>query len=282
MKSKGIFAADIDNTLTDSRHLIPDPVVEYLRRLHKGGWEIVFLTGRTFAFAQKSIDKFDFPFHVGLQNGAEVIQMPERKVVFQNFLPHKILTDLDKMCKDHSIGYIVYSGYEAGDFCFYEPHLFSEAMLEYFEKLKQLSSVPWVAVKNHKEIPEVGFPLVKGFGERKVLCEMRDRLLRTKELDVYVIGDVIDPAKGLLLITNKGANKGDALRKICQMRGWNYPIVAAGDDENDIPLLEMADFSICVKGGSDRLIEYADVVAPSSPQLGIIQGMNQILEEHFS
>ncbi len=282
MKIKGIFASDIDNTLTNEHHIIPGEVVDYLTSLHEAGWRIVLLTGRTFSFAVRSFNGLNLPFILGVQNGAEVIRMPEGNVLFQEFLPREILTDLDKIFNGHSIGYIVYSGFEGGDFCYYEPHKFSEDMLRYFDRLKSLSSIPWVGVKTHSEIPDKGFPLVKGFGNKKKLCEIRDQLESLNKFDVCVINDVIDRDKGLLLITSRGVNKGNVLKRICQLRGWNCPIVAAGDDENDIPLFKVADFSICVKGGSQRLAEYADLVTESSYNLGVIQGMNQILREHFS
>lgn len=278
MSIKGIFASDIDNTLTDKRHLIPDEVVNYLVNLHNDGWQIVFLTGRTFSFAMMSMEKFDIPFILGVQNGAEVIHMPHAEIVYQGFIQKKLLARLEEIFADYNTGYLVYSGFEAGDYCFYNPDEFSNDMLDYFKKLQSLSSSAWSAIESIEEIDIDATPLVKCFGKRPELEEICARVEKDGLMNASVITDSVDPKKGILLITAKEVDKGKTLKRLCNEKGWKCPIVAAGDDENDLSLLQLADVSICVSGGSKKLEKHADIVAPPSREFGIIKAMDQVLE----
>ena len=69
---KGTIALDIDGTITRDDHLIPDEVVFYLESLFNERWQIILVTGRTLSFALSSIQKLQFPYLLGLQNGADL------------------------------------------------------------------------------------------------------------------------------------------------------------------------------------------------------------------
>lgn len=279
MNIKGIFASDIDNTLTDKRHIIPDEVVNFLVNLHKDGWQIVFLTGRTFSFAMMSMEKFDIPFMLGVQNGAEVISMPHTHIVYQNFIGKESLAHLDQIFAKYDTGYIIYSGFEAGDFCYYMPDKFSPEMLDYFKKLQSLSSAAWTPVDSFEQVSADRFPLVKVFGDRAQLDEICAIVNREGILTASVITDSVDPTKGILLITAKDVDKGKTLKRLCKDQGWCCPVISAGDDENDASLFAASDVSICVRGGSKRLEGIADIVAPPSTEFGVIQGIREAMEK---
>ena len=52
----GILALDIDGTVTGKTHAMPEEVERYLAEQVRLGWEIVFITGRTFAYGQEVLD----------------------------------------------------------------------------------------------------------------------------------------------------------------------------------------------------------------------------------
>jgi Cof subfamily protein (haloacid dehalogenase superfamily) len=274
--AKAIFASDIDKTLTDERHIIPDEVVNYLGELYKEGWEIVLLTGRTFSFAMMSLDKIDFPFYLAVQNGAEVLKMPEKKIVFQTFVSKEVAYKIDAICDDYSEDFLIYSGFEDGDFCYYRTSKFSPFFLDYIEKLKKLSASDWVKIKNLHEISKNSFPLIKCLGDFLSLQKIQAKISDIELLTSYLISDTVDSNLSILLVTHKDANKGIAFKKIVEKCGWNCPIIAAGDDNNDIPLLQVADIGIAMSSGSRDLQLHADIIANPSTELGIIPAIQEV------
>jgi HAD superfamily hydrolase (TIGR01484 family) len=279
MKPKGIFASDIDNTLTNRRHLIPDVVEDYLKSLHQNGWEIVFLTGRSYSFAKMSIGKFVMPYHLGVQNGAEVFSMPSKKLITREFVPKEVLRILEEILDGEESHFLAYSGMERGDFCYYAPSRFSEKMLEYLELLMLTATHPWVAYESLDEIEQKSFPLIKCVGERSKLEEVRKRIGDKYPLNITIIEDSVDPKHSILLINAKGVSKGDTLDKIIRENGWEgVYVIGAGDDENDITLLERSDFAISMGSKCPKLVEIADFIGKSSFENGIIEAIDKAIE----
>ena len=80
MEHKGWIALDIDGTITDATHHAPKEVVDFLHSLVDCGWEIVLITGRTFSFCHFVVRELDFPFYLGIQNGADILLMPKKSL----------------------------------------------------------------------------------------------------------------------------------------------------------------------------------------------------------
>ena len=74
---KGVIALDIDGTLTDETHQVPNEVAVFLASLVADGWEIVFITGRTFRWVRNALSHLTFPYHLAVQNGAIILKMPQ-------------------------------------------------------------------------------------------------------------------------------------------------------------------------------------------------------------
>lgn len=274
MHRKIIFASDIDNTLTDKRHLIPDEVALYLTELHEKNCEIIFLTGRTFSFAYRSLDKFSFPYHLAVQHGAEVLQMPEKKILMRNFLPIEIVFEVEMMAEC-----IVYSGFETGDFCYCRRERYSKEMQDYFALLEEKASAPWVNVADWKEVKQKSIPLIKCFdSDPKRLNKVQKKLHQRVKINSAIIQDTVDPSLYILLITHSDACKGKSLEKLLTLKGWDYPIIAAGDDNNDIELLKRGTISIAMEKGPEALKKEADIIAKSSHENGIIEALEKARE----
>ncbi len=273
--AKAIFASDIDKTLTDERHLIPDEVIVYLENLHKDGWEIVLLTGRTFSFAMMSVEKINFPFFLAVQNGAEVLKMPGGQVVFQSFMPKSVAFGVDSLYHHYKEDFLIYSGLEKGDFCYYRSSKFSPFFIDYLEKLKTVSTAEWIEFGDLSEIPQTSFPLIKCFSDSLSLQKIQGKLTDIHSVTSSIIMDSFDPKLPILLVTNSDVNKGLAFKRIAIDQGWSCPLVAAGDDNNDIPLLQLANISIAIKTGSRELQLHADILADSSVELGIIPALDE-------
>ncbi len=60
---KGLIALDIDGTLTDNLKPTPAEVAAYLRFLSAEGWEMAFITGRTFHWGYTALKQLNFPYH---------------------------------------------------------------------------------------------------------------------------------------------------------------------------------------------------------------------------
>jgi len=278
MTTRAILALDIDGTITDEKHLVPKEVASYLKSLVEKDFKIMLITGRTFSFSQLSLENINFPYFLVLQNGADILKMPEKELISRNYLDRSVVLDLEQLYEHEKEDFLLYAGYERGDFCYYRPAHFSIDMLDYLETLKKLSTDHWQAVTTYSSIQQQDFPLIKCFGEKETLHTFEKKLKRS-DLQMSTIRDPISGYLHVLLVTAKGASKGQALKRLKNLVYSGVPVIAAGDDMNDISMLKSADVKIVMQTAPHSMHDSADIIAPPSTECGIIPALEQAVKK---
>jgi len=276
MKQKGWIALDIDGTITLDKYSVPQPVIDYLGSLSRSGWRIALATGRPYAFASMALSKFDFPYIFLAQNGSAALEMPGAKPLFKNYLSPSILRTVEEAYEGIDSDFVIYAGYEKGDYCYWRPHRLSNEDLEYLDDLQKRQKEIWRAVESYETI-ENDFPLIKCFGPASRMKKVADRLRSCELFEVAAIRDPFHDGYQILLVTEKSVSKGDALKKVFALMGRGERVIAAGDDENDISLFQVADIKIAMSHAPESLQEKADLIAPPTQDCGIIHALQMVL-----
>lgn len=269
MNSKGWIALDIDGTITLDKYSVPRPVTDYLRDLSRDGWRIAMATGRPVAFAQKALSEFDFPYVFLAQNGSVALEMPDKKLLFKTYIKPPSIPLFEEAYQGIDSDFLIYSGYEKGDFCYWRPQRFSQEDLDYLSDLQKRQKEKWE--KTDRFTLQDPFPLVKCFGPEKRMQKVAERLRH--HFEVAKIRDPFVDGCYLLLVTDKQASKGASLLKLLDLKGRGGKIIAAGDDENDISLLKAADIKIAMAHAPETLQKVATFIAPPTKDCGIIQAL---------
>jgi len=75
-----------------------------------------------------------------------------------------------------------------------------------------------------------------------------------------------------------GVSKGTGLEAVCTLLGIDPArVVAFGDGENDVELIEAAGFGFAIEGGHPRLHAVADGICPTPGDLGVAQVIEAVL-----
>ena len=272
---RGIIASDIDRTLTNKEHKIPGEVIAYLEKCYREGFEIVFLTGRTFSFAGKTLDQCTFPFHLGVQNGAEVLKMPEKKFRNQKFLTKETVLNIAAEANFPDKDFVIYSGVELGDYCYYVPGNFRGEGEAYVKNLMQYGVAHWKEVDSFEEMEREVFPMMRLFGPRKQMEALRERVLAATDVTCVILSDVTKEDMCVLMVTEKGVDKGHSLRRLIDHYDWKGCVIGCGDDLNDVSLFDAVDISIGMENGHKELLEKATIIAKPSYHMGIIDALER-------
>jgi HAD superfamily hydrolase (TIGR01484 family) len=277
-RHRGWIALDIDGTITDATHRIPPAVAHFLETLFEQGWELIFITGRTFSFADMALHVFTFPFYLALQNGADILHMPSKRLVARNYLNSADIQEIEKACQGILEDFIIYTGYEHGDFCYYRPKNFSNAMLVHLRKIMPLSSEPWKEVGHFDFDASDQFPLIKCLGAKGEMERVQLRLQEHPSVVSTLIRDPLDKDRIYLnLITHREATKGNALMRSMREAKLDGYVIAAGDDLNDISMLEVADCKIVMENAPLEMHKRADILAQSGQKQGIIEALQEAI-----
>ena len=189
MDHKGILALDIDNTLTDKDHVVPQNVADTLANMHAKGWYVFVLTGRAFVFAKHALERFNFPFYLCTQNGSEGITMPEKEPLFIHHVDKEQLQTVMGIVEPLGIECFIYAGYRLGDFCYYRKNSLSEEMLDLANIMQKFSTQPWQEFTDLEDIPLKSFPLIKCIGSRPVLEKAREALSDYADFNLNILSD---------------------------------------------------------------------------------------------
>jgi HAD superfamily hydrolase (TIGR01484 family) len=276
-KHIGWIALDIDGTITDETHRAPLQVVQFLHDLEKKGWELVFITGRTFSYGYRVVKAFDFPFYLAVQNGADILFMPHKELVARHYLDPQVIPVLEQAYRGEKEDFLVYAGYDKGDFCYYRPERFSPSMKEHVHKIMATSAEPWRPVENFNFEKSNTFPLIKCLGSREAMLRINALLQPFPEITATMIRDPLEDGIYLNLVTAKQATKGYALERVKDVIGDGGPVIAAGDDLNDISMLERADVKIVMSAAPKEMHSMATILASHGEQHGIIDALKQAI-----
>lgn len=275
----GTIALDIDGTITDQTHLIPDDVAQTFEALYKEGWTFIFVTGRPLSFAMRTLPKLCFPYFLGVQNGSVLFEMPEKKEVARAYLGLDRVQLLDQLHEGEEGDFLVYSGYEKGDVCYFRPERFSPEMQQYLKKVEKVSDAPWIPVKDFRIEQQDTFPLIKCLGHEAPMRAFDQKLQDVGGIKTTLIRDPFSEDLFLILITHEEADKGIAVQKLIQKFSLPAPLITGGNDNNDIPLLRYGDERIAIEGSPEALLALATIVAPPAEESGIIEGLQQAMEK---
>lgn len=278
MKSKGWIALDIDGTITLDKYSVPKEVIAFLRTLREEGWGIILATGRPFAFAMTAIKDFDFPFLFSAQNGSIVLEMPQRKILFKSYIPISSIPDIENIYQNIEGDFLIYAGFDEGDYCFWRPAKYTKKEIDYLTDLQSWQNEKWRAVDHFNDLPLDAFPLIKCFGPKAQMDQIKSRLKELKKFEVATIRDPFVENTHLLLVTDIQASKGKSLSKIFEMKGRGH-VIAAGDDENDISLLQVADTKIAMEHAPEILRQMASFIAPPTKDFGIIAALKKAVKD---
>lgn len=277
MAKKGWIALDIDGTITLDKYSVPEKVISYLSSLSLKGWRIAMATGRPYTFASMALSKFDFPYLFLPQNGSAAIEMPGTKLLFKKYLSPRVLQEVEAAYAGINSDFVIYAGYEKGDFCFWRPHRLSKEDLSYLDDLQKRQKEAWRAVESFDAI-ESDFPLIKCFGPPARMKTVADRLKASGKFQVATIRDPFHESYVILLVTDKEASKGQSLARAFQKLGRGERVIAAGDDENDVSLFEVADVKIAMSHAPEILRDKADLIAPPTQDCGILHALQMVLD----
>lgn len=286
-KKPGTIALDVDGTLTAAihNHKLPKEVSSYLSSLVKEGWQVLFITGRTFSAVHGILEVLDFPCFLAVQNGAIVLKLPEKRVVAKKYLSLEILSAMEEICCNEESDFVIYGGFEQQDRCYYRPSRFSSPLLHYLKKRQLAFNELWEPLDSFAELDFPAFPSLKCFGFYEDAKRLEQKIFQRLGLYVPLIRDPYDEGYYIVQATHAEINKGQALQDLLQILGGGEHrnrcdrgiVIAAGDDRNDIPMLEKADIKIGMATAPQDILDMVDIVAPPASEAGIIVGLKRAI-----
>lgn len=258
---KGLIAFDIDGTLLKKGDsLLSSKVVEQLEELVSSDWSILFATGRNWNWAYESLRTIPFPYKAAVLNGALLRHHPSGETLYAKSLPLSLCHAIDQEVSHiDSVGFVVH----AQDEVYWNAARFTPGMQAHMEKRQRKQKGEWKCVDAFHDIPHKHvWALSYFFQEKETAQHVSAYLEKSYEISSPLMEDAFSENIHIVQVTDKEANKGTAL-SFCT-ESFHAPVIAVGDDRNDLSLFQKASFSYTFSHSPYAVQEAADIVLDST------------------
>ena len=268
-----LITIDIDGTLLTNFRRLPEKNKEMILKAKKLGCHIALVSGRPFSGILPYVKELNLEHegHFSIsQNGSYIFDNFTKKVITGVYQKPKDLIALDKSLEKFKVQVSAMD-----DDSFYtrhkNPNLFTrvDSFLTKLD-LKKVSYKDFDKNKNFGRFLVMGWP----WNIDKVMDNMP-----TYVNENYYYAKT---APVLIEVMNKNANKGNAVKLMSEKLNFKIDeIMAIGNEMNDIPMLDMAGFSVAMENANDFLKPHADYITLSNNKAGVGEVIERLIENNF-
>ena len=263
-----ILFTDIDGTLLDDKKQILPKNQKAFDKLIAQGHKIVLTTGRALSGTVGQADKLSLTFdgcYIIAFNGAEIYDTYRKETLYKCRIPFDVVSRIFALCEEHGVHVQTYD----------DKYVLAKEDNAYLQRYcKEIVCQAQIdPALPHSLKEEPCKLLLLSYDEPDILDEMRRLILESE-------GEYVDSfysSKGLLEVVLKGTNKGNAIKRLCDI--LEIPLensVGAGDGYNDIPLLETAHVGAAMKNAVVSAKEAANYITEADNNEG---GLAEIIEK---
>jgi len=241
---------DMDETLLGPDREISRENVDALHQLRSIGVEVVIASGRHHINIAEFEDTLGFKGWVISAGGAVVRHAETQELLFEASLPQEIGLELFHRGRAQNISLIGY--HRTGIFC--------DAPSEW---------VSFYAKRTH-QVPIADIPSLIDTGLQKLIWTTAPERIKelTPELQREYQGRayVVNTEHEMVDFLNLEANKARATQELAAKLGiGREQVIAFGDGNNDVPLLEWAGMSVAMAHGRESARKAAKKISPPGP-----------------
>lgn len=265
-----LIACDLDGTLLDSNHELTQENIEVINDLKDNDIPFVIATGRIYPSAAEFSKTLGLKTPIIACNGAVVKDPIEDKILFHYPVKTESMLELVGICKKYDIYFHIYTM----DTVYAERNERLIAQYaEWKDKDPSRSLVKTAVVNNIEDIikEEVVYKLGIYIDEKGAEEAYREMVKVNGITSCFSLSTLVD-------LFNENASKGVAVEDLGKLYDISKEnIMALGDNENDIPMLQSAGLSIAMQDARDHVKEAATEVGESNNNSGVAKAIRKHL-----
>lgn len=264
---------DMDYTLLNKNKEVSPGNKEALAEAAKKGVHLVVATGRIYSSARFYTRLLGINTPIIASNGAIIKEDATNKIMFQSILLDEVALKMIRLCKENGLYCHLYSQ----DTVYTEKIInISQRYSEWNQRLNEEDRININVVESlEKTVEEERGKILKAVvvdDDEEKLAYIREKIMETGKVSVS------QSLKDNLEVMNKGINKGNAIRILSEIYGIKRDeIIAIGDNENDISMVEYAGLGIAMGNAVDILKERADYITGTYDEDGVAQVIREFV-----
>lgn len=266
---------DLDGTLFTNDKKITEHTRKILEKIIEQGVVALAATGRPESGLPRELLEVPGISYALTSNGARIIRLPSRQVVYQQLIPWDVALQAIHMMQtwEHCVWEVYFDGkvyVEDGEYHFLYHEDMSPALIEYIHK----SRIFQKDLLGKIEREHIGLEKIHMVFED---TSWRDEKLKELQEAFPQLG-VSCATTFNMEINSALAGKGNGLLALGKILGISREeIMACGDAENDWDMLKKAGFSVVMENGNEATRKLADFVTRSNEEEGVAWALEQFV-----
>lgn len=253
-----LIVTDMDGTLLDENGHLPPGFTEVLDRLTAKNIKLVAASGRPYYTLQTNFGPIGRHLSFICENGALVVD--NNNVIYESAIDKNLVDEVINSAKEIEGNVLV--------LCTANCAYIENCSEEHLTEIKKYYTI----VKNVDDLRNVTDDIVK-----VTICNLNNSLENLNTIFKPKFEDrlnVVGSGEIWIDISNKGANKGTALKSL--METYNISreeTMVLGDYYNDIEMLAQAEYSFVMENAPEDMKQYGKYIAASNVEHGVLRAI---------
>jgi len=256
-----LVVTDIDGTITQIYGKPQQPVIDEIKKLQQNGIKVVLATGRMFnaALPIKELLQLDTP--IICYQGSMI--RDENNIYFEQNVPKEIAIEIIKHIRS----------YNAHTNLYLKDRLIVENDDKYIKEYAGDRYVEYEVVNNLIDVTEDASKLLAIHENADLVTKIRDDLKK-----IFPSLNIVKSTDHYCEFVSPKADKGIAIQFLAEKWGFSKDeILAIGDQDNDIRMLQAAGTAIAMGNGSPNIKKIADYICPTVEEFGFVDVMEKFV-----
>ena len=256
-----LIAIDIDGTLLTSNHQLTEEVKAALKKAEEKGVKIVLCTGRPLTGVQDLIAELDLYSendYVITYNGALIQKTKSQEIISQVGLTHDDYIAIDGLARKLNVHFHT----ETEKFMYTS----NRDISRYTVLESHLVDMP-LKFRTPEEItPDLNIMKMMMVDDPEIL----DTAITKIPQEFYNKYTIVKSTPYFLEFLNKKVDKGAAVKQLAEQLGLEArEVMALGDNENDLPMIEYAGLGIAMGNATENIKNTASFITASNDAHGV-------------
>lgn len=274
-----LVCIDMDGTLLNSKREISETNKKALKKAFDMGVHIVITTGRIYINAEYYSNLIGIESPIIASNGAIIKEKGSNEFIYKAAIPKEINLQILEICNKYKL----YPRFHTITDIYY-----SDSMFNFMNIMLYLSFTIKVKSKDHR----VRMHYIRSKRKwNKIFNYNKEDIVKCEiySFDKEKIKNVYDELKKIetitvvpgfssLEITPKGVSKGSAIKYLAEKyKIKREEIVAIGDSENDIEMIQYAGFGVAMGNAIKAVKDKANYITTSNDEDGVAKVINEFI-----
>ncbi|MBE6686835.1 MAG: HAD family phosphatase [Ruminococcaceae bacterium] len=274
---KRLFITDLDGTLLNNKCELSENTKQIINSLTSKGVCFSVATARTIMSVEHILDGLDITAPAVLMTGVCIYDMNKREYVHCNYIKQ---SSLKRFCNivggAKDISPYIYT-IKDNELCVYCEQMDTPSAKAFAEERKQKYGKRFVMLKSFDELETESALYFVICAKKEIVYSYYKKLLGDPDLYYSYYRDIYDESVYYLEICSSTASKAGGIRYLRENYGFDE-IHCFGDNDNDIPMFEKADFSYAVENALPEVKAMATEVIASNENDGVALKMKELCQ----